>query len=175
MRKSLSITFISGRGLTMWKDMSILMVLSICYIPSPKSINNISSPVLQGKVLLSVHRYSCQLKKLLVNMICCILSSLSLIYETEFCNFCSFYYFFWIERAYSHLLFHLDPLLDRFYSVPMSYFTLICHFNYHPDVTHLPTSFWKPGLYLQPALAHLRPLENFSTALKLHFPVAAIP
>lgn len=116
MRKTLSMIFISGRALTMWKDVSILILLSICYIPSLKSVNNIYSPALQEKVLLTIYRYSCQLKKMLVNMVCCLLSSLSLTYETTLFYFCSHYHSFLVQGASCPLLFPLGPLLDVFYS-----------------------------------------------------------
>lgn len=143
MRKSLSMIFLSGRGLTMWKDVSILMLLSICYIPSLKSVNNISSPALQKKVLLSIYRYSCHLKKMLVNMVCCMLSFLWLMRQ----HFSTFAPFFLNTGASSHLLFPLGPLLIRVI-LPVSYLILIYQFNAYPDVTHLLTSFWKADLYL---------------------------
>ena len=172
MRKSLSMIFLSGRGLTMWKDVSILMLISICYIPSLKSVNNISSPALQKKVLLSIYRYSCHLKKMLVNMVCCMLSSLSLTYETTVFYFCS------ILSSYK------GPLLT--YCFPWVLFWSVLFYQWvtsSSSISLMHTLMWHTFLphserqtYIFNQLLLIYSLKkNFSTTVKSHFPGAATP
>lgn len=89
MRKSLSMIFLSGRGLIMWKDVNIMMLLSICYIPSLKVLI-ISSQRYKRSFFFLYRDIPANLNKMLVNMVCCMLS-LSLTYERTLFYFAPFF------------------------------------------------------------------------------------